>query len=223
MISEKTVELNLTTELVNMVFALSGTRPYILAPSQRQESSLAFDVALGQPGGQGVLIQYKRAYVNRPNEYTFHLNRTKNQDQHLRLTVLDLLGIPVYYAFPIFHTPNEVINHRRALLLRTKFVKPTRISPVGGLTGHHEVIFNNATNSWAVHSDEGTPIDGIQNFNDIYDELFNPKNESNIKNILETFNSVFSNKEGTIIKDYKIEVADEDDYFLMQSQSILTI
>lgn len=38
MISEKTVELNLTTEFVNLAFHQTGIRLFIIAPSQRAEA-----------------------------------------------------------------------------------------------------------------------------------------------------------------------------------------
>lgn len=48
MISEKTVELNLTTELINWFFAQTRRTHYVLAPSSRDESMLGFD-ALTRP------------------------------------------------------------------------------------------------------------------------------------------------------------------------------
>jgi hypothetical protein len=64
MISEKTVELNLTTQLINCFYYVTGQIHYALAPSQRQEGQLGFDVSVTAPGG-GVLIQYKRALRRR--------------------------------------------------------------------------------------------------------------------------------------------------------------
>jgi hypothetical protein len=40
MISEKTVELNLATELINWFYYVTGQIHYALAPSQRQEGQL---------------------------------------------------------------------------------------------------------------------------------------------------------------------------------------
>lgn len=222
MISEKTVELNLTTELVNKIYKATGNRPYILAPSQRQEGTLGYDVALGQTQGQGVLIQYKRAYVNTPNKYEFHLNRTATRDQHQRLQVLESLGIPVFYAFPIFHLPAEVIQYRRYLLVHTKFVRPSRIRPVGGPTGHHDVIYDSDVNKWTVHSSQGSPIEVIETYEDVYKELFSEVNANNLKKIFESFNAVFSNKEPIILSNIKIAGVNEEDASLTLSQSVLT-
>ncbi|MBN9285565.1 MULTISPECIES: hypothetical protein [unclassified Flavobacterium] len=219
MISEKTVELNLTTEFVNLAFHQTGIRPFILAPSQRAEATLAYDVQYGFPGFKGILIQYKRAHVKNTNEYIFNLNRTSKQDQHLRLFVLDLMGFPVYYAFPIFHLETEVIYLRRNLLLHTKFVRPSRIFPVGGLTGHHEVVYYKSTNTWKVFSEEGTPFEGVEDLNDLLERFKDIPNS--LEELMSACNFLFSNEQTVTQSGYKIESSEKDDYNLMRSQSII--
>lgn len=219
MISEKTVELNLTTEIVNLMFNQTGIRPFILAPSQRAEADLAYDVQYGIPGAKGILIQYKRAHFRNPDEYIFNLNRTSKQDQHLRLFVLDLMGFPVYYAFPIFHLESEVITLRRNLLVHTKFVRPSRIMPIGGLTGHHEVVYYKNTNSWKVFSKEGNPVEGIEDLNNVLNRFEEMSN--NLDELKAACNLLFSNEQTIIQSGYKIENIDKEDINLLQSQNIV--
>ena len=216
MISEKTVELNLTTELVNWIFSISKVRPYILAPSQREEGVWGYDVGLGGVSGRGVLLQFKRAYFTAPDEYEFKLNRTKYKDQHLRLQTLEGMGIPVYYVFPIFHTPNEVITYRRRLLQKTIFVKPSRIKPKGGPVGHHEVVYKKTLDTWNVHSEEGVPIDYVEGIEEVYDEVQENSNSGAVSQIVKSCNSVYKNN-----KDSNSD--EEDDYELFGSQSILVL
>jgi hypothetical protein len=98
------------------------------------------------------LIQYKRAYVQ-GDTYTWLLNRTKLQDQHERLQLFESSGIPVFYAFPQFHTVDELAAQRRRLLLATHWCPPSYINPHGGPRGHHDVHFDRTTRRWWVTSD----------------------------------------------------------------------
>jgi hypothetical protein len=45
LISEKTVELNLTAELLSWLLKVTGRTHYVVAPSQRLEAKLGFDQA----------------------------------------------------------------------------------------------------------------------------------------------------------------------------------
>lgn len=187
MITEKTVELNLTTELVNWLYTATGTTHFAIGPSLQQESKLGFDVAIG--GGSGVLIQYKRAYVN-GTSWTWHLNRTAGKDQHQKLQNLEASGLPVFYAFPFFSTIADIQTHRRKLLLKTFWVKPSKINPTGGPTGHHDVIYDTSTKSWTVHSDDPTPIDSPLTIYDVAREIEVVGQEGNLERIAESFNRI---------------------------------
>ncbi|MBR09190.1 MAG: hypothetical protein CMP48_16095 [Rickettsiales bacterium] len=227
MISEKTVELNLTTELVNWNFHITGTRPYILAPSQRQEGKLGFDVSIGYPGSNPTLIQYKRAYhKKRKGELEFHLNRNTNQDQHLRLFILELLGHDVFYALPLFYQPSDVIRFRRRLLVRTLFLKPSWIIPVGGLTGHHEIKYNLKTKKLTVFSEEGKEIDRFFDFFDFAREvelrlLDRQRGENRIERFLTDFNNVFAGPEGFRYEEFRIGPVSEQEQNLTDSMNVL--
>lgn len=231
MISEKTVELNLTTELVNYMYVVTGVRPYILAPSQPQEATFGFDTSIGYPTtGKPYLIQYKRAEFRvRKNEYLYHLNHTSNQDQHLRLYVLELMGWDVFYALPLFHLPTDVINKRQHLLPETLYLKPSWMIPVGGIpamVGHHEVRHNLTTGVRTIHSDEGNEIDQSFDFFDFARELNsqNPRqDESLILKFLKDFNTVFSNKEPIEIDGVKIERLQGEDKDTFNGLSFMVV
>lgn len=231
MISEKTVELNLTTELVNYMYIVTGVRPYILAPSQPQEATFGFDTSIGYPTtGKPYLIQYKRAEFRvRKKEYLYHLNHTSNQDQHLRLYVLELMGWDVFYALPLFHLPTDVINKRQHLLPETLYLKPSWMIPVGGIpamVGHHEVRHNLTTGITTIHSDEGNEIGQSFDFFDFAREL-NSQNsrqdESLILKFLKDFNTVFSNKESIEIKGVKIERRQGEDKDTFNGLSVMVV
>ena len=152
MISEKTVELNVTAELLNFLFRLTKRTHTAIAPSQRAEGKVGYDVAyLGS--ARAALIQYKRAHVDRAI-WSWQLNRTRVRDQHRRLQTLEAAGLPVYYAFPLFYTPAEVVSKRVQLLKYTFWYPPSLIQPPGGPTGHHTVFYDPARQRWWVSSPE---------------------------------------------------------------------
>lgn len=53
--------------------------------------------------------------------WTWKLNRTTRRDQHTRLQFLESLGYPVFYAFPHFATPAQLVALRRRLLVTTSW------------------------------------------------------------------------------------------------------
>jgi hypothetical protein len=230
MISEKTVELNLTTELVNYMYYVTRVRPYILAPSQPQEATFGFDTSIGYPTtGKPYLIQYKRAeFRSRKNEYLYHLNHTKKQDQHLRLYALELMGWDVFYALPLFHTPTDVINKRQHLLPETLYLKPSWMIPIGGIpamVGHHEVRHNLTTGITTIHSDEGKEINQSFDFFDFARQLNKNSNqdEGTLLKFFKDFNSVFSSKEDFEVEGLKIEKSQEDDNDIFNGMSVMVV
>lgn len=159
MISEKTVELNLTAELLNWLFGVTNRTHFVLAPSQREEGRLGFDAGF-YGSGPAVFIQFKRAYAA-GSVMTWKLNRTTKKDQHKRLQQLEAVGVPVFYAFPAFWTEAHVIAGRQRLLTRTYWVKPTAIRLPGGPVGHHELHLNITTHRWSVSSPEDKELNAI--------------------------------------------------------------
>lgn len=151
MISEKTVELNVTAELLNWLGYATGVVHTAIGPSQQQEGVLGYDVSVHGGSTAAALIQYKRAYIA-GSDWTWHLNRTKSRDQHARLQLLQASGYPVFYAFPEFATVSSLVALRRRLLVNTFWYPPLSINPPGGPKGHHEVQFNSITGNWSVSS-----------------------------------------------------------------------
>ena len=156
-ISEKTVELNLTTELLNWLFGITGRTHYVIAPSQQEEARLGFDAGF-YGSGPGLFIQFKRAHV-KGSVWTWRLNRTAEEDQHQRLQVLEGLGAPVFYAFPLFNESAHVVSWRRRLLTHTLWVRPSRLQPPSGPTGPHDLSVDRLSGRWELSSPEPIAID----------------------------------------------------------------
>ena len=190
MISEKTVELNLTTEFMNWMWKVHGSTFTAIAPSQRQEAKLGYDVSI-ITRGFGFFIQYKRAHL-KGSEYIYELNRTSARDQHKKLCDLESTGVPVFYAFPVFSTVGEVIHYRRRLLLQTLWIPPISIPVPGGGIGHHEVHYDASTGRYWVTSEEEIDfvpenggIDALSNLLEISRET------NNLMEAMYSFNKIF--------------------------------
>lgn len=169
MISEKTVELNVTAELLSWLRYVTGRTHTAIGPSQRAEGRLGYDVSYHGPG-VGALIQYKRAYEHNA-VLVWHLNRTRRQDQHQRLQHLEARGYPVFYALPHFFTSAQVVAHRRRLLVKTSWFPPSYIQPPGGPTGHHDVSFDTTTGQWSVSSPEPIPLRAPLTIGEVVDAM----------------------------------------------------
>jgi hypothetical protein len=190
MISEKTVELNLTTEFMNWMWKVHHSTFTAIAPSQRQEALLGYDVSI-RASGFGFFIQYKRAHL-KGREYIYELNRTKARDQHKKLCDLEARGFPVFYALPVFTTVREVIGYRRQLLLHTLWLPPSSIPVPGGGVGHHEVHYDASTcRHWVTSEDEIPFIPEFTGVDAITNILDQRKNENNLIKAMYAFNEIF--------------------------------
>ncbi len=112
MISEKTVELNVTAELLAWLRYATGITHTAIGPSPQQEAVWGYDVSFHGGSTAAALIQYKRAHVT-GTVWTWKLNRTVRRDQHARLQFLESRGYPVFYAFPHFAMPIQLVALRR--------------------------------------------------------------------------------------------------------------
>lgn len=121
MISEKTVELSTTAELLAWLYRTTGVTHTAIGLTMRQEGVLGHDVSYHGSSAAAALIQYKRANVDKPL-WTWRLNRTAKQDQHKRLQYLESCGYPVFYAFPHFASISELVSLRVQLLKKHIFV-----------------------------------------------------------------------------------------------------
>lgn len=150
---------HLTAELLAWLYGVTRRTHYVIAPSQREEAKLGFDAGF-YGAGPGLLIQFKKAHVA-GTLWSWQLNRTKLRDQHERLQRLDFSGIPVFYAFPHFQRPRQVVSWRRRLLTHTFWIRPGVLSPPGGPTGHHDLMYEESTGAWALSSPDPIQIEPV--------------------------------------------------------------
>ncbi|WP_369326862.1 hypothetical protein AB6N01_04220 [Alcaligenes nematophilus] len=193
MISEKTIELNLTTETINYAYTLTGRTHFAVGLTQKEEATYGVDVSIG--GGLALLLQYKRAHIQ-GNIWTWHLNRTKDQDQHLKLQTLESLGYPVYYALPYFSTLSDIQANRRKLLLKTFAIRPSTINPVPGPTGYHDIRYDSSTGLFSVHSEPTALTTEPEWLKDIIEKELTQTEQINIGDFCMQYNKVVLGLEG---------------------------
>lgn len=188
MISEKTIELNLTLEWVNYLSNYFNRPCYAWGPSLQQEARWGFDAAIGR-SGRFSYIQFKRAKPERGG-LKYELNRTKNRDQHRLLCELEQLGFVVYYGLPLFTTIQHIAANRRSLLtpLHTAWYPPRRITMPGGGVGHHDLHVHSGR--WFVTS---TPkdISPPDDFSKLLDQLLKSKHIELTEEVVKTINAKF--------------------------------
>lgn len=136
MLNEKTLELNISTELLN-ICRRYDQNTFMFGTTLKQESYLGYDCrALGRlpQFWRTVVFQFKRALVmrntRRDEEYTFQINNNGKHDQHIILYLMSGGRSQVsLYVFPTFVTLNDVRSLSPNLLQRTFFVDVTDIPP----------------------------------------------------------------------------------------------
>jgi hypothetical protein len=191
-ISEKTVELNLTTEWLNYLFGRTHRVHFAIAPSQQLEAAVPIDAALTNRSGGGILLQYKRAYVDDP-VWTWHLNRTAAREQHQKLQRMQQHGLPVFHALPFFHTVDELAAYRRRLLRHhTFFFRPLSINPPGGPVGHHDLHYDLARDRWSISSPDDVEIEDPISLQEVARDLDKAFHMKNLQRVIEAFSEEFS-------------------------------
>lgn len=137
MLNEKTLELNISTEFLN-ICRRYDPQAFMFGTTLRQESYLGYDSrALGQlpQFWRTAVFQYKRVFERRINtqlgdEYIFQINNNGNRDQHIFLYWMSG-GRPrvALYVLPLFVTLNDVRNLAPNLLQQTFFADAADIPP----------------------------------------------------------------------------------------------
>jgi hypothetical protein len=188
MISEKTVELNLTAELLNWLWKVTARTHYVIAPSQREEARLGFDAGF-HSSGPSAFIQFKRAYRTGA-VLTWKLNRTADEDQHQKLQQLEATGVAVFYAFPLFSEAAQVAKGRRRLLLNTVWVRPSALNPSGGPVGPHDLIHDTAAGTWTLASPDSIRVEVPANGLDDVGGVFQRQPERGIADAIEQANRI---------------------------------
>jgi hypothetical protein len=128
MVAEKTLELNITAELLEY-YRMFDSKCYFKGLTLREEGIQAYDGALMRGGSVlGVLFfQYKA--LKKGISY-FWINNNRNRDQHNILLNLALMPRSVFYVFPLFMTDQDVANRSPNLLQETYFVDVRDIGPL---------------------------------------------------------------------------------------------
>lgn len=136
MINEKTLELNISTEFLNLC-RKHDPHAFLFGTTLKQERQFGYDSrVLGRlpPFWKIVVFQFKRPYKTRitylGKEYTFNINNNTYKDQHILLYLMSGGRSRVaLYVFPLFITLQQVRNSSPHLLRKTLFADVKDIPP----------------------------------------------------------------------------------------------
>jgi hypothetical protein len=123
MVNEKTLELNITHEL------MSSLNANVLAPSTRAERRFPADVALLT--NTPMIIQYKAPKRGIDGQAaTFEINNNTRNTQHRSLDALSRIPNPwtIRYGFPLVVTNGYLIDSLGSLSRDTQWLSPSQIT-----------------------------------------------------------------------------------------------
>lgn len=150
LVNEKTLELNITHELMNLI----GVQAYGL--TQQEEAMFGGDVTFYPISGNPILIQYKATRKgNDGSNGIFNLNNNKRKNQHILLDMIERSSmIDTYYFLPLIINDNFLINNFGNLLNYTEIYLPSQFTGnLNWINKEHKVDIDNAGN-YTVHSEK---------------------------------------------------------------------
>jgi hypothetical protein len=135
-VSEKTLELNIASELLELA-RRRNRRSYLVGMTQAQEQATGVDVGLTSLGRLYAAIQFKAPWAATPvavtaKTYTFTLG---GRQLAALQDLAALIGPRVLYALPCMNTAAEVAGAAPDLCRRTHVLDPTSLS-----RGTHRVL-----------------------------------------------------------------------------------
>jgi len=160
MISEKSLELNITENLLR-VTRNYFSRAFAYGFTLRQEARVGLDVSINLPYQSKIFcFQFKRPVShNPPYLYRFLINNNITRDQHLKLYLVSIVlhhifrKDIVFYSFPCFSSTYQLAHFSPNFLSQTFFVSP-RVMPRGILDFNvHLVEIDSNSGKAAVFSD----------------------------------------------------------------------
>lgn len=127
LINEKTLELNISIEILESIRENHDLDCYLYAVSQRSEKDAGYDFALRLPNREDAFIcffQIKKAYYLREDGfYNFYINNNSQHNQHKVLFDLShrFSRETIFYAFPLIINLKELERNIHNLRYRTVF------------------------------------------------------------------------------------------------------
>jgi hypothetical protein len=161
-VNEKTLELNITHELMT---ALNATA---VGFTQSEEYWNGADVKLYSPLGYVLILQYKASKSGSDRrQCSFLLNSNKNNNQHLSLHMLAQSNLmDVKYCFPIIRTNQFLANNQGSLLTYSPRIDPILITGNKNWNISHSITVD-VIGTFTVHSEDDYNGEFKNNLNDV--------------------------------------------------------
>ncbi len=112
--SEKTVEVNVLSDMACLLESSTGRKVTIVSPTQSQENTLGFDdIIEGLPSGRAVALQFKRPFqLRRPSNAVRFIIDT----QQLQRLLNNFMAGEAFYALVPFPLTTDLLRNRAQLL-----------------------------------------------------------------------------------------------------------
>ncbi len=130
MISEKSLELNISENIIRQV-RHTHRNAFLYGFTLRQEHGTALDVSINLNSGLSISgLQFKKPVSSSAGIYRFEINNNKSRDQHIKLWLLSnamhqiFKKSLIHYAFPAFFDTHELGRASPNFLPRTYFIDP---------------------------------------------------------------------------------------------------
>jgi hypothetical protein len=212
LVNEKTLELNLTHEL------MASLNIQFYGFTQQQEYFTGADVQF-RPIGNPVIIQYKAMKNGIDGDHgTFFLNDNTNNNQHDTLDMISRSGmVDAYYYFPLIMTDRFLLHNFNRLLLYNIPIEANRITQQHNWKIKH-TIYVDRTGAFNVHSDY-THNDSSEKMNNHITYLRNKIYRSEIINeeIGEYIHNIISKIESLMDKNKIYGASEHTFYFFLKN------
>lgn len=154
-INEKTLEINICTEIFYYHWRRYHQRILFFGPSLRQEAKRGYDIKAYSRGIRPFYIQFKSGkYKSNLNQAIYKINSDSKNRQHHLLTALARTSI-VHYGLPLLFSMTDIEQNKWQLLKLTEWLSVKTMQPLPPPPFvEHEIHMNIGTRRYTIHSQE---------------------------------------------------------------------
>lgn len=195
-INEKTLEINICTEIMYTRWKWFRIRVLFLGPSLQDEAKVGYDVKGFAQRMTPFYIQYKRGEKDSTGTVAkYKINGDTHNKQHHLLVNLSKRNV-VFYGLPLLFSIQDLMQSKWQLLRRTKWISLKGMKPLPAPPNkEHEIRINLVSGTYNVHSSENQEYEESENWESVEDALGRDANlltgeevyENNIWAVRETF------------------------------------
>jgi hypothetical protein len=177
LMNEKTLEINICTEIFYCHWRRHHQRILFFGPSLRQEAKKGYDIRAYGRGIRPFYIQYKSGKKKSTiNEAVYTINNDSKNRQHQVLKALSRTSV-VLYGLPLLFSMQDIEHGKWQLLKATEWVNVARMPRLPlPLSGEHEIHLNLTTRMYRIQSEEPSRNEQSVSWEKAYNLILETKN-----------------------------------------------